>query len=79
MTEAKTSPRRVEAALKQATALEMRLAGQTYQEIAGTVGWKTPQGANMAVKAALAKTLKPPADEWRALNIWGPMEGWENE
>jgi len=81
--EAKTSPRRLEAALRMKRALELRMAGYTYQEIATAVGYKTRQGAIMAVEALLARTLTPPAEQWRALTVerltkvlqvfWQPM------
>lgn len=45
------------------------MAGRTYQEIADAVGYKTPQGAIMAVQAVLDKTLRPPAEQWRALTV----------
>lgn len=67
--ESKSSPRRIVATKKQAQALELRMAGRTFQEIADTIGYQTPQGAIMAVKAALDKTIRPAADEWRALTL----------
>ena len=67
MGESKLSPRRVEAALKQRQALELRIAGRTWQEIADHVGYSNHSGAIAAVKSALSKTLQEPADELRAL------------
>jgi hypothetical protein len=50
-------------------ALELRMAGRTYQEIADAIGYKTRQGAIMAVKAMLDRTLRPAAEQWRALTV----------
>jgi hypothetical protein len=55
--------------MRMKAALELRMAGRTYQEIADAIGYKTPQGAIMAVKAMLDRTLKPPAEQWRALTV----------
>ena len=67
--ESKMSPRRIEAVFKQRQALELRMAGRTWQEIADALGYASHSGAIEAVKSALEKTLKTPADDWRALTI----------
>ena len=67
--ESKYSPRRIEAAKRQAQALELRMAGRTWWEIAQALNYKTPEGPQMAVKAALSKTLTPPAEQFRALAL----------
>lgn len=51
--EAKTSPRRLLAKQRQATALQMRLAGTEYPEIARALGYKAGNGAYEAVEAAI--------------------------
>lgn len=65
--ESKTSPRRLAAVFKAEKALELRMAGRRWQEIADALGYKTRQGPMMAVEAALKRTLQAPTDQWRAL------------
>ena len=67
--ESKMSPRRIEAVRKQQHALELRMAGRTWQEIADNLGYANHSGALLAVKAALQSTLQPPADHFRALTL----------
>jgi len=45
------------------------MAGETFQQIADALGYKDHTGAIFAVKSALEKTLREPADRWRALTI----------
>lgn len=66
--ESLTSPRRIQATFKQRQALELRIAGRHYDEIARVLGLTSP-GAIYAVKTALRKTLQPAADEYRALTL----------
>ena len=68
-TESKTSPRRIQAVMKQRQALELRMEGQTYDVIASKLGYKTHTGALAAVNKALDKTLQPPAAHYRALTL----------
>lgn len=51
--ESKASPRRVEAAVRQQEALQLRLRGQTYREIAEATGYASESGARKAVETAL--------------------------
>ena len=67
--ESKMSPRRISAVHKQRQALELRMAGRTWQEIADNVGYKGHSGAIAAVESALQRTLQPPASEYRALTL----------
>ena len=67
--ESKMSPRRIEAVRRQQHALELRMAGRTWQEIADNLGYANHSGALLAVKAALQSTLRPPADHYRALTL----------
>ena len=67
--ESKMSPRRITAVQKQRQALELRMAGRTWQEIADNVGYKGHSGAIAAVESALLRTLQPPANEYRALTL----------
>ena len=69
MAESQMSPRRVEAALKQRTALELRMAGRTWQEIAEHLGYANHSGAIAAVRTALSKTLQEPAENFRAMQL----------
>ena len=69
MPESKMSPRRIEAANKQRQALELRMAGRTWIEIADTLGYSNHSGAIAAVKTALDKTLQEPAEHYRALTL----------
>lgn len=57
----------ISATEKQRQALELRKAGVSYADIAEIVGYKGQSGAHAAVKAALFKTIKEPADELRQL------------
>ena len=68
-TESLTSPRRIHAVDRQRRAVELRLAGRTYQEIADALGYSNHNGANNAVKSALRKTLDVPCDEFRQLTL----------
>jgi hypothetical protein len=54
---------------KQLQALKLRMAGVSYEDIARTVGYKGPSGAYQAVKSAMKKTLREPADELRTLEL----------
>jgi len=62
-----TSPRRISAAAKQAEALKLRKAGQTLVEIAEKLGYASDAGVRKAIRKALEKTVKQPADEVRWL------------
>jgi hypothetical protein len=54
---------------KQAQALRLRLAGISYADIAQQVGYKSASGALQAVKSALKKTLREPANELRTVEL----------
>ena len=77
-----TSPGRLLAAEKGAQAIALRIAGKTLVEIADAVGYKTKQGALLAIKAALARIAAPEVEEYRELMnarlekivaIWWPV------
>jgi hypothetical protein len=59
--------RQIAAHARQLQALELRLAGVTYEQIAGQLGYASRSGAHKAVGAALKATLREPADELREL------------
>lgn len=65
MAESKTSPRRLKAVDKQREALELRKSGWCYADIAEKLGYTTSEGAYQAVKTALDKMLREPAEECR--------------
>lgn len=67
--ESKYSPRRIKAIEKQRQALELRMAGRTFESIAQVLGYKTHVGAIAAVKVALQRTLQPISEEYRALTL----------
>lgn len=79
---AKTSPARIEVNEKQARAMELRKAGCSFQEIADELGYASPSGAYEAVKAALDRTLREPAEALRTIELerldtmWTAV--WEN-
>jgi hypothetical protein len=60
--------RRLAARERQLRALELRLAGVTYQQIADELGYAGRQGAFKAVEAALKLTLREPADNLRRIS-----------
>ncbi|MHB8867449.1 MAG: hypothetical protein ACYC6T_08080 [Thermoleophilia bacterium] len=53
------SARRVAARKREADALELRLGGATYEQIAPRLGYKNRSGAMRAVKRALDKLISP--------------------
>ena len=57
----------IEATEKAVKALELRRQGKSYVQIAKELGYSSGSGAHGAVKKALRKALKEPADELRAL------------
>lgn len=61
--------RRVSAAERTKRALELRLAGYPYEEIATAVGWKSAGTAHKAVMRALAARAAEDVDEVRALEV----------
>jgi hypothetical protein len=67
--EAKTSPRRVTAKLKQAQAIQLRKAGLTFRAIKDALGYRSEQSAYDAVKRGLEKVVETPAKELRDLDV----------
>lgn len=61
--------RELDALDKQVQALELRKAGVRYSDIAEKLGYKSASGAFAAVRSALIKTLREPADELRTLEL----------
>ena len=69
MPESKYSPRRIEVVDKQRKAVELRMAGRTWQEIADALGYADHSGAVRAVQDSLRKTLGAPSAEFRELTL----------
>ncbi len=63
----KTSQERLQAVARQRQALDLRMQGLRWQEIADQLGYASTSGPQMAVRAALDKTLREPAKQMRAL------------
>lgn len=61
--------RKVEAHTRQLHALELRKAGVTYEGIAKQLGYRSPEAAFQAVKAALKSTLQEPAEGVREMEL----------
>lgn len=69
---------------RQRQALLLAAQGVCYEEIANRLGWKSRQAASQAVKAAIERRMKEPADEFRAKKLaeiedlkekWRPKSG----
>lgn len=68
-TRGSTSQAALSAAERQRLALEMRIAGHTFEAIAIELGYSHARGAKKAVDAGLRKTLQEPADQLRDLEV----------
>jgi hypothetical protein len=62
-----SADRRLTQALKRQRALEMRLAGSSYDQIAEALGYANRGGAHKAVDSALRRAAKGPAELVREL------------
>ena len=69
MPESRTSPRRIGAVEKSVQALELRMPGNTYEEIAQTLGNKSASGALYAAEKALDRVPAPEMSRFRKLNL----------
>ena len=67
--EPKYSVRRLEAREKQQRALELRMAGRTWNEVAETLGYASHAGAINAVKAILARSDSDYGSRFRTLTL----------
>ena len=65
----KASKQRLNALDREVSALQLRRAGCSYQQIANRLGYSNRSGAWHAVRAGLAATLQEPADELRGLEL----------
>lgn len=60
---------KVEIRERQRQALELRLAGETFQSIAGKLDYKSKHGAYKAVETALREITREPAEAVRQLEL----------
>ena len=67
--ESKTSPRRIAAVERGRQALELRIGGATFPQIAQQLKYANPSCAYYAVKAALNRVPAPEATTLRHLNL----------
>jgi AraC-like DNA-binding protein len=65
----KTRPETIEAKLRAANAVKLRMEGRTFPEIAQELGYNSQQAAHDAVKRALVATLREPSDALRTLEL----------
>jgi hypothetical protein len=65
--ESKTSPRRFETAKKVKKAIQLRIAGKSYDEIARILNYNSPQAVSKAVLKALRDIPKEKAEELRTV------------
>lgn len=61
--------KREQAIVRQGEALRLRLMGKSYQAIADEMGYANASGAANAVKRALDRTVREPADELRQMAV----------
>lgn len=59
----------VEAVMRQKQALDLRIAGLPYQDIADRLGYAARGAAHKAVMSALTHTLQEPADNLRQIEV----------
>jgi hypothetical protein len=69
MTVRKDTVNQLTAIQRQRAALDLRISGETFQEIADALGYKHASGAKFAVDSALMKTIKEPADQLRDMEV----------
>ena len=67
--ESNTSPRKVQAVVKQAKALELRLQGHTLQHIAGELGYSSHGGVHYAIQKALESLTYEKVEDFRKLTL----------
>lgn len=65
----KTSPVTIQSRLKAAKAVELRMEGKGFPEIAKELGYNSRQAAHDAVMRALRETLREPAEELIRLDL----------
>jgi hypothetical protein len=65
----KMHPSNVEAQVRAAQAIEKRMEGKTFQEIADELGYASKQAAHKAVTTALNDTISEKAEQYRTLEL----------
>ena len=65
----KTKPETIEAKLKAAKAVELRMEGKTFDEIAEEAGYNSRQAAFDAVRRAITAIVREPAEELIKLDL----------
>ena len=60
---------RIAATAKQAQALQLRIAGASYEQITQSLGYRSKATAWKAVEEALLRTIQEPANEVRAIEL----------
>ena len=63
------SERRLRGTAKKRRALELKITGLTYRQIADELDYRSPASAHAAVMRALRETLAEPAEELRQLEV----------
>ena len=79
MSENRTSPRRIAAVERQRQALELRMAGQTYEKIAHSLSYRSPSSALYAVEKALYRVPAPEVARFRKLTHISHMAEYPSE
>lgn len=65
----RTSPKRLQALEKQRQALQLRIAGANFDEIAESLGYANRGGAHKAIMTAIENTLREPVAHVRDLEL----------
>ena len=65
VTESKFSPRRVKAKMNAVSAIDLRLEGMNYRDIAARLGYKSPQAAFDAIQREFDAYLQEPIETLR--------------
>ena len=65
----KTSRKAIEADQRHAAAVNLRKAGMSFEEISRQLGFASASGAYAAVRSAMDKTLREPADALRQMEL----------
>jgi hypothetical protein len=65
----KRSPKRVQAAQRQRQAMQLRVAGASYSQIAAELGYTSRAGAEKAIIAGLREFFRQPAQDLLALEL----------
>src|SRR5712664_2138464 len=65
----RTSPQRLKALDKQRQAMQLRIAGASFDEIAESLGYANRGGAHKAIMAGIESTLREPAEGVRELEL----------